>query len=92
METRTGTREVWDEATECYLLEEYTYEVTVYYWVEVEYEVEVEYDYYILKTVLTNVGIDSVVRSYGLSADDLEQYELLLATYGNKSYLFGRDI
>lgn len=92
VETRTGTREVWDEATECNLLEEYTYEVTVYYWVEVEYEVEVEYDYYILKTVLTNVGIDSVVRSYGLSADELEQYELLLATYGNKSYLFGRDI
>ena len=92
IETRTGTRQVWDATLRKYVTETYTYDVTVYYWVEVEYEVEVEYDYYILKTVLTNVGIDSVVRSYGLSADDLEQYELLLATYGNKSYLFGRDI
>ena len=92
VETRTGTRSVWDATQRKYVTETYTYDVTVYYWVEVEYEVEVEYDYYILKTVLTNVGIDSVARSYGLSADDLERYEMLLVTYGNKSYLFGRDI
>lgn len=92
VETRTGTRLVWDAASRSYVTETYTYDVTVYYWVEVEYEVEVEYDYYILKTVLTNATIDTVARSYGLSADDMEQYSMLLATYGNKSYLFGRDI
>jgi hypothetical protein len=36
--------------------------------------------------------MDAVVRGYGLSADDMERYEILLATYGNKAYLFGDDI
>lgn len=91
-ETRTGTRLVWDASLRRYVTEEYTYEVEVEYWVEVEYEVEVEYNYYILKTVLTNATMDSVVRGYGLSADAMERYEILLVTYGNKSYLFGDDI
>ena len=51
-----------------------------------------EYEYYILQTTLTNATMDTAVRSYGLSAGDMERYELLLATYGNKPYLFGDDI
>ena len=39
-----------------------------------------------------NATIDTVARSYGLSADDMEQYSMLLAIYGNKSYLFGNNV
>ena len=56
------------------------------------YEVDVEYEYYILKTTLLNYTMDSVVRSRGLTADQMQRYELLLETYGNKPYLFGDDI
>ena len=56
------------------------------------YEVDVEYEYYILKTTLINNTMDSVVRSRGLTADQMQRYELLLETYGNKAYLFGDDI
>ena len=56
------------------------------------YEVDVEYEYYILKTTLLNNTMDSVVRSMGLTADQMQRYELLLETYGNKPYLFGDDI
>ena len=56
------------------------------------YEVDVEYKYYILKTTLLNNTMDSVVRSMGLTADQMQRYELLLETYGNKAYLFGDDI
>ncbi len=53
---------------------------------------DVEYTYRILKVYLSNNGIDRVVRAMGLSEDELERYELLLATYGNKGYLFEDDI
>ena len=56
------------------------------------YEVEVEYQYYILQTTLANNTLDSVVREMGLTADQMQRYELLLETYGNKAYLFGDDI
>lgn len=92
IETRTGVREVWDEESQSYVEEEYTYEVVVTYWVEIEYYEPVEYEYYILETTLTNVTMDAVVRSLGLSADQMERYELLLETCGNKAYLFGDDI
>jgi len=92
IETRTGVREVWDEESQSYIEEEYTYEVVVTYWVEVEYYEPVEYEYYILEVTLTNATMDAVVRGLGLSTDQMDRYELLLATYGNKPHLFGDDI
>ncbi len=55
------------------------------------YEVEVEYDYKILNVTLKNNTVDYVARSIGLNADQLERYEILLETYGNKRYLFADD-
>lgn len=79
-ETRTGTRTHTDPETGETWEEEY------------EYEVEVEYEYYILNVTLQNYGLGSVIRSSGLSADQLERYEVLLETLGNRSYLFGEDV
>ena len=78
-ETRTGHRTV-HHADGTTTRESYTYEV------------EVEYEYYILQTTLTNNTLDTVVRGMGLTADQMQRYELLLETYGNKAYLFGDDI
>lgn len=79
-ETRTGTRTHTDPETGETWEEEY------------EYEVEVEYEYYILNVTLQNYGLGNVIRSSGLSADQLERYEVLLETLGNRSYLFGEDV
>ena len=79
-ETRTGTRTHTDPETGETWEEEY------------EYEVEVEYEYYILNVTLRNYGLGNVIRSSGLSADQLERYEVLLETFGNRSYLFGEDV
>lgn len=57
-----------------------------------QYEEEVEYNYYILKVKLVNKGIDEVVRSLGLTAEQLDRYEILNQTQGNKSYLFEDNI
>ena len=56
------------------------------------YEVEVEYEYHILKCTLTNATMDAVIRSLGLTDNQMERYEILLKTQGNKPYLFGDDI
>ena len=79
-ETRTGTRTHTDPETGETWEEEY------------EYEVEVEYEYYILNVTLRNYGLGNVIRSSGLSADQLERYEVLLETLGNRSYLFGEEV
>lgn len=79
-ETRTGTRTVTDPENGDTYEEDY------------EYEVEVEYDYYILNVKLVNKGLNMVVRNSGISDDDLERYELLLETRGNRDDLFGDDI
>lgn len=79
-ETRIGTRTHTDPETGETWEEEY------------EYEVEVEYEYYILNVTLRNYGLGNVIRSSGLSADQLERYEVLLETLGNRSYLFGEDV
>ena len=79
-ETRTGTRTHTDPETGETWEEEY------------EYEEEVEYEYYILNVTLRNYGLGNVIRSSGLSADQLERYEVLLETLGNRSYLFGEDV
>lgn len=55
------------------------------------YEVEVEYEYKILNVTLTNYSVDHVARHIGLNAEQLERYEILLETYGNKAYLFEGD-
>lgn len=52
------------------------------------YTVEVEYEYHILKVKLVNKGIDYVARNMGLTAEQLQRYEILLTTFGNKKYLF----
>lgn len=76
-ETRTGTTSYTDPETGETVEEEY------------EYEVEVEYNYYILNVTLTNTGIGAVVRSSGLTDDQLQRYEVLLETRGNRDDLFG---
>ena len=78
-ETRTGHRTV-HHADGTTSSESYTYEV------------EVEYNYYILQTTLVNNTLDTVIRGLGLTADQMQRYELLLETYGNKAGLFGDDI
>ncbi len=85
------TREEVQEALEDIL--ELQYELTI------EEEVETrerdtedggteEYDYYILNVTLTNHSLDDVVHELGLTEDQIERYEILSATYGNKPYLF----
>ncbi len=78
-ETRTGHRTV-DRADGSTEEEEYTYEV------------EVQYEYHILKVTLTNATMDAVARNLGLTDNQMERYEILLQTRGNKAYLFGDDI
>ena len=90
-EERTGTRLVVGSGG-AMIEQEYTYTVLVPYTVTVSYEVEVEYEYYILQTTLTNSGIGAVVAGAGLSADQMERYQILLSTKGNKSYLFEDSI
>lgn len=90
-EERTGTRLVVGPGG-AMIEQEYTYTVLVPYTVTVSYEVEVEYEYYILQTTLTNSGIGAVVAGAGLSADQMERYQILLSTKGNKSYLFEDSI
>ena len=55
------------------------------------YTVEVEYDYRILNVTLLNYSVDYVARHIGLTEEQLERYEILLETYGNKRYLFEDD-
>lgn len=66
--------------------------VLVPYTVTVSYEVEVEYEYHILQITLTNSGIGAVVAGAGLSENQMERYQILLSTKGNKAYLFEDSI
>lgn len=99
--TRTETRWHWvthyrEEERTGYRIENghlvsYTYTVSVPYDVWESYEVEVEYEYYILNVTLTNHSIDYVARNMGLTAEQLQRYNILLETFGNKKYLFEDD-
>ena len=51
------------------------------------YEVEVQYEWRILNITLLNFGIDSVAR--GMLSDDLDRYDILQETQGNRPELFG---
>ena len=75
-EERTGTRTI-HHADGTTTTEEYTYEV------------EVEYDYYILKTKLTNNGIQAAVKALGLTEEQLQRYAVILEMRGNKPDIFG---
>lgn len=75
-EERTGTRTI-HHADGTTTTDEYTYEV------------EVEYDYYILKTKLTNNGIQAAVNVLGLTEEQLQRYAVILEMRGNKPDIFG---
>ena len=83
-ETRTGTRTVTrtdPDTGDTYDEEE-----------EYEYQVQVPYEYKILHVKLTNNSLEMVVANSGLSDDQMERYQLLQQTKGNRSYLFEDDI
>jgi len=100
--TRTETRWHWvtyyrDEDRTGYRivngrLESYTYTVSVPYQEYESYEVEVQYEYKILNTTLTNSGISAAVGAAGLNAEQMERYNLLLETRGNKPDIFGDNV
>ena len=73
-------------------LESYIYTVSVPYQVYESYEVEVEYEYKILNTTLTNNGISAAVGASGLTQEQMEKYNLLLETRGNKPDIFGDNV
>ena len=79
-EERTGYRTVIDEETGEEVLEEYQYTVTV------------EYEYRILYVKLININLETVILNSRLSEDQIERYEILMETKGNRAYLFGDDI
>lgn len=56
------------------------------------YTVEEEYKYYILKVALESKSLGTVIQNLHLTDDQMERYNLLKETYGNKKYLFGDDI
>ena len=63
--------------------EDGTFELEYY-----EREIEVEYEYRILKVTLENYSIDGVAEMIGLDDEEMQRYQLLWETKGNKPYLF----
>ncbi len=62
------------------------------YWESYTYDVQVEYDYYILNTTLSNHGISAAVSALNLTDEQLERYQILLGTQGNKPDIFGDNV
>lgn len=92
VETRTRTVTKWHWVTRYRTKNQDGNLVPVPYPSYEPYEEEEEYEYHILKVTLTNYSIDYVARNeMGLTADQLERYEILLETFGNKKYLFEND-
>lgn len=60
--------------------------------VPTSYEVEVEYEYKILNVTLTNNGISAAVNALNLTQDQMERYQILLETKGNKEDVFGENV
>lgn len=52
----------------------------------------VEYEYKILNVKLVNVSLSTVISRQGLNEDQMERYQILMETKGNRAYLFGDDI
>ena len=89
VETRTRTVTKWHWVTRYRTEIVDGVEVQVPYQSYESYQVEEEYEYYILNVTLVNHGVDYVVRNkINLTADQLQRYEILLETFGNKKYLF----
>lgn len=76
------------EVTDTRWVEDDSYEEGGYY---EEYTYTEEYEYYICNIFLVNRGLEYVATHLGLTDDEIARYEVLLATYGNKKYLFGDD-
>ncbi len=62
------------------------------YWESYTYDVQVEYDYYILNTTLSNHGISAAVSALNLTDEQLERYQILLETQGNKPDIFENNV
>lgn len=62
------------------------------YWESYTYTEQVPYNFYILNTSLKNNGIAAAVSALNLTPEQLERYEILLTTKGNKAGIFGDDI
>lgn len=89
VETRTRTVTKWHWVTRYRTEIVDGVEVQVPYQSYESYQVEEEYEYYILNVTLVNHGVDYVARNkINLTADQLQRYEILLETFGNKKYLF----
>ena len=89
VETRTRTVTKWHWVTRYRTEIVNGVEVQVPYQSYESYQVEEEYEYYILNVTLVNHGVDYVARNkINLTADQLQRYEILLETFGNKKYLF----
>ena len=77
------TRTEMESGYEMVEQEDGTFELEYY-----EREIEVEYEYRILKVTLENYSIDGVAEMIGLDAEEMQRYQLLWETKGNKPYLF----
>ncbi len=89
VETRTRTVTKWHWVTRYRTEIVDGVEVQVPYQSYESYQVEEDYEYYILNVTLVNHGVDYVARNkMNLTADQLQRYEILLETFGNKKYLF----
>lgn len=62
--------------------------VSTGHWESYQYEVEVEYNYYILNVTLTNYTLEVAANNLGLTEEQMERYNYLYMTQGNKPYLF----
>lgn len=92
VETRTRTVTKWHWVTRYRTEIRNGVAVQVPYQSYESYQEEEEYEYYILNVTLTNHGIDYVARNkLNLTAEQLQRYEILLETFGNKKYLFEND-
>ena len=92
VETRTRTVTKWHWVTRYRTEIRNGVAVQVPYQSYESYQVEEEYEYYILNVTLTNHSIDYVARNkLNLTAEQLQRYEILLETFGNKKYLFEND-
>ena len=82
-ETRTGERWVSDgvvDGKETGHTESY------------EYDVEVEYDYHILNVTLENKGISAAISALSLNKNQMERYNILMETRGNKPEIFAGNV
>ena len=87
LEEKTRYKVVWDSEKKAFVIQEETYMAEVEYRVQVTYQEEEEYTYHILHVNLTNYGLEQVVKAV-MTPEQLERYQVLLETKGNKSYLF----